>query len=412
MSEPTPLDRHAARKNPRAGRRAAMKWLRRIAIGMLALAGVAALVCNVMPKPVVVETAIARRGPLAVTVEEEGKTRVRDRFAVTAPITGNLERVDLRVGDPIAQGQVVAQIDPPQPALLDPRAREEAVARLAAADARQRTARTAVARSSVARDNATIEANRTRKLASTGAVTASEREKADMAEQLAIADVAAAQQQQQAAAAEAAAIRAILGQRGQSGGGVTVASPAAGRVLRIVRDSAGPIATGAPIIEVGDPHALEVVVDVLSSDAARIAPGMAAVISAWGGEPDLRGTVTRVEPSAFTRVSALGVAEQRVNVIIAIANPPPPLGDGFRVEGRIILWQGEALSIPGNAVFRDRGQWAVYTVASGRAHLVHVELGRRGRVDVEVARGLAPGSQVVMHPGDAIGDGVRVSAGD
>jgi HlyD family secretion protein len=408
MTALAPLDRQAALKNQRAARRRLAKWLRRVVIGVAALGALAALIYSFLPKPVAVEVAAARRGPLEVTVEEDGKTRVHERFIVAAPISGSLTRIELEPGDAVSAGQVIAQIQPPDPALLDPRSRDEAVARLAAAVAQERAASTAIARARAARTQATRDADRTRKLAATGAITASERERADLAEQLSVADLAATEQQQAAAVAAVAAARAVLGQGTRAGAGFAVKAPASGRIFKVVRDSAGPVLAGAALVELGDPRAIEAVIDVLSSDAARITPGMRCVIGAWGGEGELSGSVTRIEPSAFTHLSALGVEEQRVNVVIAIRDPPATLGDGFRVEGRIVLWAGEALVVPGSAVFRDHDAWAVYAVEAGRAKLVHVELGRRGRLDVEIVRNLAAGAQVILHPGDAVTDGIRV----
>jgi HlyD family secretion protein len=181
-------------------------------------------------------------------------------------------------------------------------------------------------------------------------------------------------------------------------------------VLKVVRDSAGPVAAGAALVELGDVRSLEVVVDVLSSDAAQIRTGMPVAIEGWGGDRPLVGEVARVEPSAFTKISALGVEEQRVNVIVALASPPTSLGDGFRVDARIFTWRGtNVLAIPGSAVFRDRGHWAVYAIDGGKARLRRVELGHRGRLEVEVISGLAAGQQVVLHPSDRIRDGVEVS---
>ena len=186
-------------------------------------------------------------------------------------------------------------------------------------------------------------------------------------------------------------------------------APASGRVLRVVRDSAGPVASGAPLLELGDPHAIEIVVDVLSSDGARISPGMPVLIDGWGGDSELHGRVRLVEPSAFTRISALGVEEQRVNVIATLDAPPPTLGDGFRVDARIVTWRaGDVLVIPASATFRDHERWAVYAVQDGRARLVPVQLGHRGRLDVEIAGGLADGSVVVVHPGDRVVEGANV----
>jgi HlyD family secretion protein len=188
-------------------------------------------------------------------------------------------------------------------------------------------------------------------------------------------------------------------------------APATGRVLRVVRDSAGPVIAGAPLIEIGDPRALEIVVDVLSSDAARITPGMPVSVEAWGGEPVLRGEVRRVEPSAFTRISALGVEEQRVKVIAAISDPPVALGDGFRIEARIFTWRGERVAIvPASAVFRSKDRWAVYAVENQRARLRPIDIGHRGRLEVEVTGGLTAGATVILHPTDRITDGTAITA--
>jgi HlyD family secretion protein len=183
----------------------------------------------------------------------------------------------------------------------------------------------------------------------------------------------------------------------------------AGQVLRVLRESEGPVAAGTPILEVGDPAAIEAVVDVLSSDAARIAVGAPAWLDDWGGERSLAGRVRLVEPSAFTSVSALGVEEQRVNVVIAIDQRPPALGDGFRVEARILRWQGDdVLSVPVSALFRDGDGWAVYAIGDGRARLRPVEIGHRSRTEVEVLAGLRSGDAIVLYPGDRVEDGVRV----
>jgi HlyD family secretion protein len=295
--------------------------------------------------------------------------------------------------------------------MLDARSRAEARARLAAALAHQRQGDTAVVRARAAHEVAAVDAERTRRLLARGAVTVSEREHAELAEQLAASDLAAAELARTAAAAEVAGARAVLsdGRGGGIAAAADVTAPIDGRVLRVVRDSAGPIAAGAPLVELGDPHALEVVVDVLSIDAARIAAGAPVTIEQWGGDRPLRGRVRLIEPSAFTKISALGIEEQRVNVVVVLDAAPPELGDGFRVEAHILIWRGEGvLVVPASAVFRDRGAWAVYAIAEGRARLRPIELGHRGRLDVEISRGLAPGDQVVLHPSDRIHDGARV----
>lgn len=435
VTEAQPQRGASAPKSRRATRRVVALWIRRALLAVLAVAAAGAIVYAWLPKPVVVETAVARRGPLEVTVEEEGKTRVRERFVVTAPISGNLWRVEREVGDAIEKGEVLAKISPPDPALLDPRTRDEAQARLAAALAQERAAGTAVVRAVAAAEDAARVNARAHKLAQGGAVPTTEVERAELAEKVSRAELEAARENKLAAAAEVRAARALLGGRSATpagegpvpaGGGATsqarggkarareprgvvsVASPASGRILRRVRDSAGPVMQGAPLVEVGEPRALEIVIDVLSTDAAVVAPGMAVEVTGWGGGP-LAGTVARVEPAAFTRVSALGVEEQRVNVIVDLPAAPANLGDGFRVEGKIVLWRGEALTVPASAVFRDRGQWAVYTAAGGRAQLVPVDVGKRGRLAVEVTSGLKVGDVVILHPGDQVSQGARVA---
>lgn len=394
----------------RAQRRAILRWIKRGLLIGLGIGIVAAIVYAWWPKPVSVDIGTVSRMSLDVEVVEEGQTRVRDRFTVAAPITGMLQRIELDPGDVVEAGAVIARIEPPAPPLLDERSRREAQARLSAAQAAERRAETAVAKARVAREQAAREAERGRALFEGGAISAQNREQLELSEQLAIRDLAAAETERASAAAEVMAARARLGQLppGQ-GSAVPVTAPVTGRVLRVLRDSAGPVATGTALVELGNTGELEVVVDVLSSDGARIEPGMPVKLEAWGGASAIAGDVKYVEPSAFTRISALGVEEQRVNVIVRIAEPPPSLGDGFRVEARIITWHGDnVLVVPTSAVFRDQGQWAVYAIEDGRARLRHVELGHRGRLAIEVVRGLAEGQQVVLHPTDRIRDGVKV----
>jgi HlyD family secretion protein len=402
----------SAKKPRHVTRRAVVRWIKRGLLAALGIGIVGAIIYAWLPKPVSVDVGFARRIALDVEVAEEGQTRVRDRYVVSAPISGTLQRIDLDVGTELEAGAVIGHIEPPAPALLDERTRREAQARLAAAIAHQRRAATAIARAEVARDAAVREAERARRLFRSDAISGSARDDAELAEQFAARDLAAAQTERASAAAEAAAIRAQLGEAtpGRTRSVVKVTSPVRGNVLRVMRDSAGPIAVGAPLVEVGDLSAMEVVVDVLSSDAARIRAGMPVSIEAWGGERDLAGEVKRVEPSAFTRISALGVEEQRVNVIVGIREPPPALGDGFRVGARIFTWRGtDVLAVPASAVFRHHGRWSVYRVDNGRARLQPIEVGRRGRLDVEVVRGLSDGDAVVAYPSDRIRDGVEVA---
>ena len=404
--------RRAAHKPNRQTRRTIVRWSKRVVIGVACAAAIVALVRAFLPSPVSVDVAMVTRAPLEVEISEDGQTRVRDRFVIAAPISGELDRVEVRAGDEVRAGGVVARIWPAKPPLLDERSRSELTARLAAARARERQATTAISRAVAARDLAVRDAERARRLASAGAITASERERAELAERLAIEDLAAAQQQRLAATADAAAIDAMLHEGGARGvgAGTPVTSPANGRVLRVVRESAGPVAAGTPVVEVGDPRAVEAVIDVLSGDAAKIVPDMEVQIDAGFGQP-LTGHVERVEPSAFTRISALGVEEQRVNVVATIDNPPASLGDGFRIDARIITWRADAIRVvPASALFRDRGEWAVYVVEAGRARLHQVQIGHRGRTAVEIASGLPDGATVIVHPGDRVTDGARIKA--
>ena len=399
----------------RTTRRSIMRWIKRGFLALLGLGIIGAIVYAWIPKPVPVDIGSARRVALDVEVAENGQTRVRDRFIVSAPINGTLGRIELDPGAKVTAGSVIARIDPPSPTLLDERTRGELAARLDAAIAHQQRAATAVARARLSREAAQRESVRARALYEGGAIAYGRRDQIEVAEQLAIRDLAAAETERASAAAEAQAIRAQLGMTtaGRQASAVSVTAPIAGHVLRVVRDSAGPVAAGQPLVELGDLDELEVVVDVLSTDAARIRPGMPVSIEAWGGDAPLAGEVKRVEPSAFTRISALGVEEQRVNVIVRITARPPQLGDGFRVEARIFTWRGtNVLSIPSSAMFRDRAQWAVYVIERGRARLRHIELGHRGRLDVEIVRGLSDGEHVVLHPGDRVRDGVKVKSYD
>lgn len=393
---------------PNQTKRTTIRWIKRVLLVAGAVAIVAVIVRALVPQPIPVDVAPATRGPLDVEVREDGQTRVRDRFAVSAPISGDLRRVPVEAGAWVDAGAVVARIDPPSPALLDERTRGETTARLAAAQARERAAGTQIARAKDSLELAAREAQRTRELFERGAVTGLERERTDLAAELAQEDLTAAQAQRAAAAAEIRALRAVLEPaRGERGRTVEVTAPTRGRVLRVVRESAGPIAAGAPILEIGDPRSLEVVIDVLSQDAERIAPGMDVYIDTASAQP-IRGTVTLVEPSAFTRISALGIEEQRVNVI-ACFEAPESIGDAFRVDARIITWHGDdVLRVPASTLFRDRGHWAVFVLEDGRARLRRVDIGHRGRTEVEITRGLRAGERVLVHPSDQISDGTRV----
>lgn len=384
----------------------------------IALTLTALLVWGLMPAPLRVETAKVTVEPLQVTLEEEGRARVRDRFVLSAPISGYLRRVTAKVGDTVQSGQTLAQLEPLRAEALDDRRRAEAQARVEAAGAGLSAAAESV---SAARTDATLaktELERLQKLLPTQAVTEQQLAAARAASQRAEAALRSARFGEDVARHDLQAARTALRFAGDDGvsrqGVLALKSPASGALLRLLRDSEGVIMAGAPVLEVGDPAALEVVVDVLSSDAVQLQPGMAATLERWGGEP-LAATVRRIEPVGFTRVSALGVDEQRVTVVLDIASPPEQwrrLGDGYRLEARFLLWQGEnILQAPTAALFRQGEGWAVFTLKDGRAKMTPVTVGHRNGLQAEILTGLKAGDTVIVQPDGRISDGIRVENG-
>lgn len=402
-----PLPARRRRTRPR------VRWA---LLGVLGIAVAGGLVYALLPEPVGVELGGVVRAPLEVTVDEDGRTRLKDRFVVSAPLAGTLLRPTLHPGDTVDRGDVVARVLPVAAPLLDPRARVEAAARLAAARAALRRAGTEVERARAADAFARREAERQRTLLAAGATAAQQAEQAELASRMRAEELASAELATRVAEAEVEIARAALLrlQRTDPGGGFEVRSPVGGRVLRVLRESEGVVQSGTPLLEVGDPAALEIVVDVLTADAVDIRPGASVRIEQWGGSLPLRGHVHRVEPSAFTRISALGVEEQRVNVLIDLDGDPASwaaLGDGYRVETRITTWREDGvLQLPAGAVFRHDGGWAVYGVRDGRARRAPIELGRRNPTWAQVVAGLEEGDSVVVYPADNIENGTRVEA--
>lgn len=382
-------------------------------LALLAVAGFA--VFALRPKPTAVTIARAVRGPLRVTVEEEGETRVRQRYILGAPVAGRLERIALEEGDAVTAGQVLARLDP---APLDPRGREQAEAHLATVRAEQREAEAQVARERAALAEARRQLARSERLAREKVIATEELDAARTAERTAQSSLEAALFHARAAAHDVDSARAALldSQLGTPAGGkaLQLRSPVSGRVLRVCEECEKVVPAGAELIEVGDPGALEVVVDVLSSDAVQIRPGAPMLLDPVGapaGQAALHGRVRVVAPSGFTKVSPLGVEEQRVNVIGDLLDPPGRLGDRYRVEVRIVLWEsGDVLKIPAGALFRNPGAegWSVFVVQAGRTRRQAVQLGHRNPDEVEILSGLQPGAEVVVYPGDAVQDGARV----
>jgi HlyD family secretion protein len=389
-----------------------------------AAAGVAALLflafLTFRPAPVRVDIARVERGRMRVSVDEEGRTRVRDRFTIAAPIAGRVARIVLEAGDAVQRGSVVARMNPLP---LDPRSRAEAVARLEAAEAARHEADVRVEHARAALEQAQRTAARARHLGATGTIGKEERELAELAETARQKELDAATFAAQAAAYNLEAARAALMAPGsddsqamvaaceaQHDGCLELRSPVDGEVLKVMEESERVVALGTPLLELGDTRALEVVVDVLSADAVRIKPGALMQIEEWGGKKPLQARVRRVEPSGFTKVSALGVEEQRVNIVGDFVTAAAPLADGYRVEARIVVWEAEdVVKVPTSALFRRGGAWNVFVVAGGRARRRTLQIGQRSPLEAQVLDGLSEGDVVIVHPSDQVDEGVRVA---
>ena len=454
MNEATPPKSTLARSS-KPSRRNAGRWIAR---GLWSLVGVGLVTATVfafLPKPVPVEVATIERGLLRVTVDEDGKTRVVDRYVVSAPLAGHMARIELHPGDPVEEGTLLATLEPVAPPLLDARTRAETEARLLAAQAAKRQASAAVGRAKATFEFAEKERDRIAELVRKGSMSSRNLDVAELdlssrEQELVSARFGVRVAQYEVEVAKAALQRIDdAGAKADKGkpkpkpepgsdpeaddqpreGVIEVESPIAGRVLRVLQEQEGVVQLGTPLVELADPGALEVVVDVLTTDAVQIRPGDPVDLREWGGSTPLRGRVRLVEPSAFTKVSALGVEEQRVNVIIdldevapaepaasedapkleAEESPLRSLGDGYRVEVSIVVWEGEnVVLLPVSALFRANEGWAVWKLVDGKATLQAVELGQREGLVVEVVSGLAVADQVVIHPSDAVVDGVAV----
>lgn len=360
-------------------------------------------------EPLAVETAVASRGPLQVTIEEDGLTRVVRHVEVAAPVSGRLAESRLRAGDTVTRGAVVGVL---QPAPLDPRARAEAQAALASAQSLRRAADALVQQAIVALDEARRARTRAERLAAAGALAQRDMESAIAEERIRERDLEAARARESSAAQDERRARSALVASDPAGRGaaaaITLRSPIAGRVLRLYEEHDRVVPAGTPLVEIGDPRSLEIVSDVLSRDATAIVPGMPMIVRVPGREP-LRAQVARVEPSAFTKVSPLGVEEQRVNVIGAFLQETFGLGDRFEVDVSIVLWEADSvLTVPSTALVPLDSAWAVYVVEQGEARLRSVTVARRGARAAQVESGLAEGDRVILHPDERVADGVRV----
>ncbi len=399
-----------------------MRWQRLVIWGGLSLALAAGLVYSFWPRPLPVDLALVSRGPMRVTIDDEGETRVKDIYTVSAPISGRALRIEAEAGDAVVGGEtVLAQIEPIDPAFLDVRSRAAAEAEAKAAEAALALAAAERTRAAAELDFARAELARARKLFPRGNISESKFDAAKLAERTMQAALAEAEAALQVRSFEAEMARARLIEPFLDGFApaapsrccVPVLAPVSGRVLRVLHESAGVVAAGTPLVEVGDSAALEIVADFLSSDAVKLAPGAAVLIEDWGGGAALAGKLRRVEPYGFTKVSALGIEEQRVDVVIDLTGPADKwqaLGHGYRVEVRVVVWQADdVLRLPLGALFRHGGDWAVFLAEEGRAVLRPVVVGQRNEHEAEILEGLRPDDRVVLHPSDRIENGVRIA---
>jgi len=369
------------------------------------LAGLAALlVVGLRPSATPVETARVVSGALRAAVSEEGKTRIRQRYVVAAPVSGQLRRIPFKPGAEVEAGAtIVAVIDPLPASPLDERNR-------ALAEARRDSTRSVLEKSRTSHELARKEVRRISQMFDSGTVSPQDLESAQMRETAAARDVAAAE----GALKQVEAELAVADGSGSTSAAapVEVKANASGRVLHVFQESARAVMQGTPLLEVGDPTDLEVVVEMLSRDGAAIASGAPVSLEQWGGPVPLEGKVRLVEPAAFTKISALGVEEQRVNVVVDITTSLEQrrsLGDNFRVEARVITWESNAaLKVPTSGIFRQGNDWAAYVVRGGTAKLVPVKTGRSSGAEIQITEGLAEGDEVILYPGDRIKDGQRV----
>ena len=403
MNPTTPDKTSRTARDRRSNGRQRRRWIPYSGALLLAVL----IVAGLWPKPIPVETARASIGSLRATVNEEGKTRIKQRFLVTAPVTGQLRRIPFKVGAAVEAGcTVVAVVDPLPPAMLDLRSRAQAEAARDAAIANLEKAR-------AAHSFAANELRRFEKLYAERAVSIQEFEPVQWRETAAARDMAAAESALRQANAELAQF--VPGSEAAADVSRTpmeIKAPSTGQVLRLFEESARVVSAGTPLLEIGDPADLEVVIEVLSRDGATIPPGTKVELEQWGGGEPLKAKVRLVEPAAFTKVSALGVEEQRVNVIADILTPPDQrrgLGDNFRVDARLIVWEADqVLKVPAGALFRRGDSWAAFVLDQGRARLRDVTAGRTSGTETQILEGLKPGDEVILYPGDRVRDSKRV----
>jgi len=392
-------------------------WRRRIFLTVIALLIAAGLFYGFRPQPIAVDLGAATRGPLRVTVEQEGRTRVIDHYVISAPVAAYAQRIELEVGDGVQRGAALVRLEPLRAEVLDPRQRAAAEAGVAAAKAAVSAAEQNAEAAKASADLAQKELERIRKLRADGHVTQDAEDRAAAEAERSGAQLRSAQFAADTARYDMEAARTALRYAAEPAAAkepIIVRAPVAGRVLRIPRKSEGVVTVGQALMEIGDPRALEVEVDVLSADAVRLHPGTRVEFERWGGEGKLEGKVRVVEPVGFTKVSALGVEEQRVWVIVDFTSPAAQwqqLGDGYRVEASFILWdESNVLQVPARALFRVGAGWALFVVQQDKAMKREVRVGQRNGLSAQILSGINEGDRVIVHPDDQVRDGVRVAA--
>ena len=379
----------------------------------------AAATWGLWPKPIIIETGVVIREPLTVFVSEEGKTRVRNRYLVASPVAGTMRRVHLKAGDAVEAGKTVLTIvDPAASPLLDPRSRVQAEAAIATRQASRQQAEESLAALRTSLQLAEAELDRVQRVKAVGTLSEADRDRAAAAARIKAAEVRAAEFSLLVIDHEISQARAVL-ERPAAGGAanaIEITSPVTGRVLNVMQESETSILPGTPILEVGDPADIEIEAEILSRDAVTIKPGDPVTIEQWGGDVPLQGRVRRIEPAAFTKISALGVEEQRVIVLSDLIQPPEhakSLGDRYRVEVRVAIWHGEnVMTVPAGALFREGGDWKTYLYQHDAAQLTTVNVGHSDGRRTEILAGLKTGDKVLVHPPDVVKDGVSVRERD
>ncbi len=393
------------------------RWANRTLLVVITAATVGAIVYALLPQPIAVDLQPAERGELIVTVDEEGQTRVRERYIISSPLAGRLLRIELDPGDEVVAGKtLVAVLEPTDPTLLDARSLAEAEARVKRAEKTLERAGPELEQAKVRHQFAQSEFTRAQRLREQRAITQNEFEEYELFERQRSEELKSAQLAIQIATFELELAKAALihtdPEATESSARIEVHSPINGSVLKVMQESSAIIAPGTPLLELGAPNDLEIEVDVLSSDAVKIEPGSRMILEHWGGDRPLNARVRRVEPQAFTKISALGVEEQRVFVIADFTDPLElwdNLGDGYRVEARMVIWENsDVLKVPTSALFRRDDQWAVFVDDQGRARVREIEIGHRNGLESEVLSGIKEGELVVVHPSDKIVDGVKI----